>query len=273
MSILKASAWSSTGTRGERKVAWGSSSGKVEQDSVSFRGKLILITNSIPQSRETKAFLSRSIFYEMNFGKSEIISMLRDAAKSSEYFEDNRVAGEVAEFLIEKLKERDHSNISLRTLHVGCELAATHPDDWRELLEPLLPPLDPESVMESFATELSPKDQEQHFISATGMSRRTFYNVKKELGLTVLTDAKLQSVGESHRNEPTILPTKTAFFDRLSNSHWEVPISDDHMSDGQMVGIKIQSQVIIGTLNQENVITRVADEELTFCSSSRIGRF
>jgi hypothetical protein len=184
MSILKAAAWASSGTKGERRVTWGSTSGKVEQESVNFRGKLILITNSIPQSRETKAFLSRSIFYEMNFAKSEIIEMLRSAAKSSEHFEDTKIAKAVAEFLIKKLAKRDHSAISLRTLHIGCELASTHPDDWKELLEPLLPPPELDSVVESLSTGLSPKEQEHRFISETGMSRRTFYNVKKEMGLT-----------------------------------------------------------------------------------------
>jgi hypothetical protein len=184
MSILKAAAWASSGTKGDRRVAWGSTSGKVEQESVIFQGKLILITNSIPQSRETKAFLSRSIFYEMHFKKPEIVEMLRTAAKSQEHFENTEIAAKVAEFLIKKLSTRDYSSISLRTLHVGCEIASTHPDEWQELLEPLLPQPEPTSVLDAFETKMSPKEQENQFISETGLSRRTFYNVKKELGLT-----------------------------------------------------------------------------------------
>jgi hypothetical protein len=184
MSILKAATWASSGTKGERKIGWGSTSGKVEQESVVFRGKIILIANSIPESRETKAFISRSIFYAMNFGKAEIIDMLRSAAESTEHFEDTQTARAVAEFLIEKMATRNHETINLRTLNIGCELAASHPEGWKELLEPLLPLPEVSSVMDALSDQLTPREQEQRFIAETGLSRRTFYNVKKERGLT-----------------------------------------------------------------------------------------
>lgn len=182
MSVLKSAAWSATGAR---RVSWGSTSDKVVHPSVVFNGKLILIANSIPRSREAQAFLSRSIFYEMHFGKTEVVDMLRKAANSPDFFGDTALAQSVADFLVDQIKTRDHSSISLRTLHVGCELASTHPEEWMELLEPLLPAPDPENLLESLIdSPLSAKEQEGRFIAETGLSRRTYYNEKKRLGLS-----------------------------------------------------------------------------------------
>ncbi len=182
MSVLKAAAWSASG---DRRVAWGSTSDKVDQPSVIFRGKLILIANSIANTRETRAFLSRAIFYRMEFGRSDVIEMLKTAASSKAHFANTELATEVSNFLIEQVQHRDYSGISLRTLHIGCELASTHPDEWKELLEPLLPSPNPENLIESLVTsDLAAKEQEQRFIAETGLSRRTFYKEKKRLGLS-----------------------------------------------------------------------------------------
>ena len=182
MSVLKAAAWAA---KGDRRVAWGSTSDKVEQSSVVFRGKLILIANSITKSRETQAFLSRAIFYKMEFGRDEVTAMLKAAAASKGHFSNQPLAMEVADFLVGQLRLREHSSISLRTLHIGCELAATHPEEWRELLEPLLPSAHPDHLIESLATaDLGAHQQERKFIAETGLSRRTFYREKKRLGMS-----------------------------------------------------------------------------------------
>jgi len=182
MSVLKSAAWASGR---DRKVSWGSTSDKVEQPSMLFRGKLILIANSIASTKEAQAFLSRAIFYKMEFSRDEVVDMLKNAASSKEHFSNTALATEVAAFLIDRIRLRDYNSVSLRTLHMGCEIAATHPDDWRELLEPLLPWPHPEHLIESLATsDLAAKEQEQKFIAETGFSRRTFYNEKRRLGLS-----------------------------------------------------------------------------------------
>ena len=192
MAILKSATWQSSGqgattaTRPWRRVSWGSTSEKVEEPSVDFSGKLILLTNVVPAGKETEAFLSRCLSYRINIDSSEARQMLLSAATSTAHFPKQEIAQVVARFLVDDLTRADLTKIKLRTLKMGYDLAATHPEAWRDLFIHLLPrkhePTD--LISQILRSELSAKEQEAKFSELTGLSRRSYYNYKKRTGLT-----------------------------------------------------------------------------------------
>jgi hypothetical protein len=191
MAILKAATWESSGSGansslGKRKVAWGSTSDKVEKGSVDFSGKIILLTNTVPSGKETEAFLSRCLSYRIRINEEEITEMLLGAASDARYFPDSQLAIEVAHFLTDSKTPVDLMKVNLRTLKMGYDLAATHPAAWRELFQSLLPQrTDSKNHLRTlFRTDLRASEEEARFIAKTGKSRRTYYNYKKSLGLT-----------------------------------------------------------------------------------------
>ena len=191
MAVLKAATWPSSGPSSSaparRRVAWGSASQKVEQEFVDFAGKIILLTNVVPAGKETEAFLSRCLSYRISIGPGELKEMLMVAAASLAHFAKPEMAHEVASFLCDDSIGIELAKVNLRTLKMGYELAMTHPEDWRELFVHLLPRDDAKAaapVARILQSGLSAKEQEAQFTATTGKSRRTFYNLKKELGLT-----------------------------------------------------------------------------------------
>lgn len=187
MAILKAATWQTSGhSQGSRRVAWGSSSDKVDHPFVDFSGKLILLTNILPAGTETEAFLSRCLSYRIGISESEVKEMLLSASQSAEYFGNTDLALQVAQFLLEMKNRIDLLRVNLRTLKMGYELAATHPDSWRELFQQLLPRVSQfkDQISEILTSGLTTREQEAKFLAATGKSRRSFYNYKKKMGMT-----------------------------------------------------------------------------------------
>ncbi len=192
MAILKAATWKSSGNGGNpngesvRRIFWGSTSDKVVQPFVDFRGKVIVLTNVIPSGKETEALLSRCLSYRITLSKEDVKEMLLSASSSAKYFPKMELAKEVAEFLITQPANTDLMKMNLRTIKMGYDLADTHPGMWKELLLHLLPrSVEPITVASQIMNStMSAKEQEAYYLANTGKSRRSFYNLKKQLGLT-----------------------------------------------------------------------------------------
>lgn len=184
MAILKAATWPSSGSDGQRVVAWGSTAEKVMQPSVVFTGKILMLTNAIPGGRSAESFLSRALYLHLEFSPNQIEEMLLEAARNPQLYADADQALNVAKFLIKQLKNGDTSKISLRTLEIGYELALANPEKWRVLLPKLLPNVSPSDlVLQLNENHPSVDDQVKEFIRRTGLSRRTFFNYRKKLKL------------------------------------------------------------------------------------------
>lgn len=182
MAILKAAAWASAGSQGERVVTWSSTSERVTHPSTSFAGKIILLANSIPQGRDTRAFLSRALYLQIRFDGDQAAEMLKEASQQREYFEDQGIAEKVAAFLSERARTSEIQAINLRTLQMGYDLARTNPETWQVLLEKLVPRSDPKAVLEDLArSDLSVEEQSREFSRLTGLSRRTFFKYRKRM--------------------------------------------------------------------------------------------
>jgi len=182
MAVLKAAAWASAGTQGERMVKWNSTSERVSQAAIAFSGKIILLANSVPQGRDIRAFLSRTLYLQIRFDGEQAAQMLEEASKLIAYFEDQKIAQRVAEFLGERARNGGLQSINLRTLQMAYDLARTNPENWEKLLGKLVPDRNPKAILEFLAhSNLPVEEQSREFSRMTGLSRRTFFNYRDRL--------------------------------------------------------------------------------------------
>lgn len=184
MAILKAATW---GQGKQRKIRWGSTSGKASAEEFYFEGKLIIVCNSFPATADAEAVKSRSFPYKINIDPTTAKTLLKSAAENSIIYSDKQKATEVAEFLIEKVSAASIHQISYRTLQMGYELAQHNGDQWRELLERMIivAPEDPKKLVHQLSRRgLAVKDQIRLFEEATGLKRRTFFKYRRAVGVS-----------------------------------------------------------------------------------------
>ena len=112
--------------------------------------------------------------------------MLLSSARSREHYPKSKLARQVVEYLLKSSTRVDFSRVSLRTLKMGYNLAESHPQNWQPLFLKLLPRDEPKKVAIArlLKAGVPPKQQETKFLTETGMSRRSFYNYRKRMGLT-----------------------------------------------------------------------------------------
>jgi len=206
LSILNAATWAGVGKSGKRVVTWTSTSEKVAAPSFEFQGKIIVLTNFLPDTPQAKAFINRSLQYNIRLSGELIAELLLSAAKSG-HFANTYCAVQVAKFLGAKAIDYKLPNarcpISLRTLEIGVEIAESDPESWQVLLEKAIPTVSPVPVngssQESKSDILSTLGQsgmnvEQQFAEfnrATGKSRRAFFYQRKKLGLSRQTQSQV----------------------------------------------------------------------------------
>lgn len=182
MAILKAATW---GQGKQRKIRWGSTSGKASAEEFHFEGKLIIVCNSFPVTADAEAVKSRSFPYRINIDPTTAKALLEKAAGNSSLYSDIQKATEVARFLSKKISPTSLHQISYRTLQMGYELAQHNSDQWRELLERMVvvPPEDPKKLVRQLSRRgLAVKDQIRLFEEATGLKRRTFFKYRRAVG-------------------------------------------------------------------------------------------
>lgn len=198
LSILNAATWPGVSKGGKRIVTWSSTSEKVSVPSFDFHGKIIVLTNFLPDTPQAKAFINRSLQYNIRMSGEQIADQLLVAAKSG-YFASTYCAVQVAKFLGARAREYKQSGarcpISLRTLEMGIEIAENDPGSWQELLESAIPGIAPappgdtgncgaDILVSLGQSELNVSQQFAEFHRATGKSRRAFFYQRKKLGLS-----------------------------------------------------------------------------------------
>jgi hypothetical protein len=185
MAILKAATWPTQG--GRRIVRWGTTSSKATAPEFEFTGKLIIVSNSFPESPDGDAIRSRGYERRIEVSLPDAKALLRQAAQDPKWFESTELAQEVAEFLVGHLNETTLPLVSFRTLMKGYRLAERHRDSWRDLFTGILPksaPSPEKLVKELSRQKLKVKDQVRIFEEKTGLSVRSFYNYRKEARLS-----------------------------------------------------------------------------------------
>lgn len=182
MAILKGATWASAGHGGERRVRWGSTTALKVVDEFSFQGKLILIANHIPRGEDTKAFLQRALHLRVDLSDKELAELLIEAANSERHFEDVTLAAEVSSYLVKNLSRYNSSEINIRTLRKGYEIAKHKPQTWQTLLEKILPKTTPDDIVQQLSkSSMSVVEQAKEFARVTKMSERSFYYHRKAL--------------------------------------------------------------------------------------------
>lgn len=185
MSLLNAATWP-TSDGGPRLVKWTSTTELASATEVRFKGKIIVLTNALPQTPQAQAFISRSLYYQLDIEASAIEQHLLKAASDPERFTNNALAQEVAQFLGLQAEHHSTSVISLRTLRLGYELAMVSKDRWQTLLLKALPKVKvcpKELVVDLSKTEMIVEEQVAAFIKKTGLSRRRFFYFREALGI------------------------------------------------------------------------------------------
>jgi len=194
MSLLNAATWP-TSADGKRTVRWTSTTERAAADGVDFAGKLIVLTNYLPDSPQAVAFKNRALNYRLDVPREQVGELLLAAAASKDHFRDTKLACEVARFLGEQALFHGSSEISLRTLRMGYELASVDPERWRPLLVKGLPSRTPEALVQELASsKLKVREQEELFIRQTGLHRRKFYYLREQAGFASEARSKAAKV-------------------------------------------------------------------------------
>ncbi len=184
MSLLNAASWPGAEGDNRRVLTWTSTSEMAASASFEFRGKIIVLTNFMPETPQAKAFMNRSLHYRIQLDAEIIGELLLSAADSAEHFKDPQLAQKVARFLADSARFFDINRFSLRTLEMGYEFAKVEPNGWQDLLLRTLPPVAPDIVVRELdASEERIERQFEEFRRVTGKSRRTFFYIRDRLGL------------------------------------------------------------------------------------------
>ena len=108
------------------------------------------------------------------------------------------MSGDVAGYLTENIANLNACTLNLRTLEMGYEIAASHPNDWKSIFSRTLPWLD-HHLQEGATTPLAElladtknvSSQIREYCKRTGKSRRSFFYWKKNLMKGLKNDVSL----------------------------------------------------------------------------------
>jgi hypothetical protein len=180
LAILKGCLWD---TDGKRLVFYDTTSGKLDAPNCfEFTGRLIILCNKIPNLNDlhTKAVLSRTIYYEVNFTYNQKIKIITQILNSKK-----DLTAEVKKKILKIITENTNvatENLNIRTLE---KLVAYIKYDTK-IAESLFKQTTQKDTTKEIVWELmnkglSAKEQISEFITLTGKGRTLFFEIKKEL--------------------------------------------------------------------------------------------
>ncbi len=182
--LLKSACWSATG---KRVVNWVSSRDLDVPDRFEFKGGLIILLNDLPKNKSVEALISRAFFKEVDFSHDDLVKILYEVAKNAGNEESRNLTEnerlEVADYLRETTDETVQ-DLNLRTLFKTFTLRKAYAENgkWKELAKEMLKPDDDLIAVKEVVREFPiVADQIKEFIKRTGLSRRTFFRLKKKI--------------------------------------------------------------------------------------------
>lgn len=186
-SILKSALWSATD---KRIVSYYTTSEKCTvPHTFEFSGRIIFCLNSIEDNPELRALVSRTLYYKLDFPLEDIKRIIMAIANGdttkTQLDRENRV--KVAQFIIENSNEAT-KDLNLRTLikaFWAYEYATKESTDWQDLVLKMLEADEEKAlILELKQSCATIEDMAKEFTRRTGRSRRTFYRLKREMGLS-----------------------------------------------------------------------------------------
>jgi len=181
LGILKSALWSPVG---KRYVYWYSTTDKLEAPpQFEFTGKIIILMNRIPDNRYKEivdSLLSRVLVYKLEFDYETKIKAIYEFAKVVE------IPLDIVDFVRENVSETS-KKLNFRTLIQLKEIYQYYNgiDEWKKIAKKMLEDDEEDEIMkivyEIIQKPIPVKEQVREFIERTGMSRRTFFYIKKKV--------------------------------------------------------------------------------------------
>lgn len=166
-------------TEDVRYITYNSSSEKLTAPSnFIFSGKIIILCNDIRNNLD-ETILSRVIYRNLRFNFAEKFDFIESIIKNNYNLQENQVK-EILRFLKINLNECV-INFNFRSLLKITEFYLKYPDEWRILsLKEIPKDEDMQLIKDLSLKNITIKAQIQEFITITGKSRRTYFNLKKK---------------------------------------------------------------------------------------------
>lgn len=182
VAMLKAASWSATGAR---MVAWHSNSKILAQENVpasfEFRGKLVLLANSLPDNGEFSAFMSRALVKEVKFGFDDLRKLFSGLAALP--FKDSTPAQRqtvVSELF--SMAKASTEGLSLRTYVKAMELFSWDSVRWKDaMMQTMRENADLKAYYESVEKFASASERAAYFQSQTGKARASYFRLQARL--------------------------------------------------------------------------------------------
>ena len=175
VNILMSSLWSAIG---KRIINWISSTTKLSAPtSFEFKGKIILLTNRIPEHLAT--LKSRCFHYELNFSYEDKIRIIYEIGKLQ------NIPLEVLDFI--KLNTNPANFLNFRTIFKINEIHKTNLNDgWKEIaIMELRGEPERQIVWDLINSGKKVNEQVGDFLEMTGKSRATYFRYKKEMSKSI----------------------------------------------------------------------------------------
>jgi len=186
ISILKGAMW---GVGGSRVIEYHSTSEKLKKPSRAiFNSRLILIMNEIPKLKDTsmQALLSRGMHYTINFSLKEMKEINYGIAYDCDYKDLTRKERLEVIKELNRMVDLSTVNYNIRTLFKAYDIYRYCRDNggnFKEMLNSLIVMDERKKFVLELLQEkgLSERDRIRKFEDEFGLSRRTYFRIKREL--------------------------------------------------------------------------------------------
>lgn len=178
ISILKG-AWQSL-SNGKRLVQYNSS--KIQIPKVfDIKARFICFANSIPNTIDMNALISRTLFYEFKPNYKEKLHLIKQVAQKPYKKLKLSHRNEVFEFIVSNTTPAT-KRLNLRTYFKICEYYRYDKEKWRKLaIEELQADSRLYMVCDLIESGLPVEEQVERYKTETGESRATFFRLKNKL--------------------------------------------------------------------------------------------
>ena len=182
ITILMTACWSATD---KRFVSWDTTSGKLDgvPAKFEFNSRLVIMMNNPDDSEKTKALISRSLNYEINFSYADTLKLMYLIAKTDTKKLKAAERKEIVDWIQANTSEAT-IGFDLRTQKKLESIYLYDKINWKELGKVLIwkknTPM--EVVKELILRGKSVNEQVREFVERTGDSRATYFRIKKQLG-------------------------------------------------------------------------------------------
>ena len=175
-SILLGALW-------DNLVQWNTTSKKLEVPSqFIFKGRIIIIANSL-EGEKAEIVKSRCLVYDLKLSREDKVKMMYFIAKQKHDKLKEKERFEIVDYLKE-ITDDSTKNFDLRTQAKIESLYMYDNKNWKKISKPLVVKDNKvELLIECLNNSPNVREAQKSWCNETGSSRRTFFRIKKTLGV------------------------------------------------------------------------------------------